>query len=200
LPHACNMSRWPSILIVLSSGTLVSRSQHLQHIDSELGSFGKETRSHGGTSAMRSGRFEQLVRLGAGALMVLMVHGVCAPTTARADCSHRVGLRSAAISSLYGLDELIGTGNSSISGHALAQSPHDRPVPGPRVPCSGLSCSSQVPLPVSSVVAGSDGSDQRGALVALMGIDTTSLPDRRTDECVSHSAGEGSSIFHPPRA
>jgi hypothetical protein len=148
---------------------------------------------------MRPGRFERLARFGAGALMVLMVHGVCAPTAARADCSHRAGLPSAAISSLYGLDELIVTGNSSVSEDGWALSLHDWPVPRPRVPCSGLSCSSRVPLPVSTASTGHDRSDQWGTLEVPVVCDESSPPTGSFDGPAPWSVGQNSFIFHPPR-
>ena len=166
----------------------------LHSIGSERGGY--ETCPHGGRRVMRSGHFEWQAKLGAGALVVLMVHGFCAP--ARASCSHRVGTPSALISSLYGLDELILTGISSVSENSPGQSHRNRSIPGHRAPCSGLSCSGRVPLPISTALLVQDQSNQWGKLGARLMLDLSSLPAKLIEGTSPHSVRQSASIFHPP--
>ena len=136
---------------------------------------------------MRTGHCKRLVRLGAGALLVLMVYGFCAPAPAWASCSHRVGTPSALISSFYSLDELIMTGTSPVPEDDSAQSPLNWSVPGHRAPCSGLSCSGRVPIPVSTASLVHDRADQWGTLVARVMLDKSSHPAISIDGSSPHS-------------
>jgi hypothetical protein len=198
-PRTCNPSLGPSILTLRQPLVLVPKRQHFLHIGSEFASFGHEIRPLSGNGLMRSGHFGRQVRLGAGTLMVLMVHSFCAPGAAEASCSHRIGSSSTLISHRYALDDLIMGGSTSVSEGGLDQSPHHRSVPGPRVPCSGLSCSSKVPLPVSTASMRNDRSDQWGMPGILVVLDAPVSPVRINDEAYLHSLGQNSSIFHPPR-
>jgi hypothetical protein len=186
-------------LSLLHSVMVVSKSQQLIHIGSELGSWGYETCPHGGKRVMRSGHFNRLVRLGTGALMVLMVHGLCAPAPAWASCGHSVNSPSALISSPYNFDELIMTGTLSVSEDGLAQTSRNRPLPGHGVPCSGLSCSGRVPLPVPTASLVHERSDQWGTLGAPVVLDNSSRPAKTKNGPLLHSGRQSSYIFHPPR-
>ena len=132
----------------------------------------------------------------AGAIMLLLVIGFAAPNTAWAGCSHLVGSRSDPFMKLQQLDELILSGTSTGDGW---QSPQGRPNSPRRAPCSGASCSSRVPVPVSTISPGPEGRDRWGALGVVVVVDNTSAQARTTDGPALASSGEKSSIFHPPR-
>src|SRR4051794_41918689 len=85
-----------------------------------------------------------LVRLGIGAIMLLLVLGGLTARPARAGCDHPFGVEIRGAWSAADLDPLITGGN-----RALLEG--DRPgTPGRPLPCSGPSCSGRVPLPTSS--------------------------------------------------
>jgi hypothetical protein len=148
---------------------------------------------------MRTAHFKRLARLGAWALVLVVLHDFCVTRSAWAGCNHLVGSRSDPFLDLHRLDELIVSGSISPSKDGLSQSPLGRPGQGRRGPCSGLSCSSRDPLPVSTAAHGLAGSDQWGALGVLVVPDATPPPCRTIDEPALSAAGEKSSIFHPPR-
>jgi hypothetical protein len=161
--------------------------------------LGYETFPHGGKRVMRSDHFKRFVRLGTEALMVLMAHGLCAPASAWASCGHSVNSPSALISSLYNFDELIMTGTLSVSEDGLAQTSRNRSLPGHGVPCSGLSCSGRVPLPVPTASLVHERSDQWGTLGAPVVLDNSSRPAKTKNGPLPHSGRQSSYIFHPPR-
>ena len=122
-----------------------------------------------------------------------------APSSARAGCNHLVGSPSDPFVKLYQLDELI-VGRSSSSLRAdHGQSPLDRSDAPRQTPCSGMSCSNSVPLPVSTITPGPEGRDRWGTLGIVVLVDNTSVYNRTTDEPAPSPTGEQSSIFHPPR-
>ena len=140
---------------------------------------------------MRSISFKRLARLGTGAFLLLLAHGLYAPGSAWATCNHHVTVRSDPSFNLARLDALI-------VGDSL-KSPLEQPAPARRMPCSGLSCSSQVPTPASTISSEPDGSDQWGTLGVLVVLEVTSPPVTTNDQPIPCSAGEKTSIFHPPR-
>ena len=132
-------------------------------------------------------------------MIVLAIHGFYAPGAAWASCSHRAGSSSAPILNLYHFDSLILAATSFLPEDGLAPSPGKQSAPGPRGPCSGLSCSSRFPLPVSTTFQSRDRPDQWGTLGMLVVLDISSPPLRTIDEPTPHSVGQVSCIFHPPR-
>jgi hypothetical protein len=147
--------------------------------------------SLGDRGVMRSIAFKRLARLGTGAFLLLLVHGLCAPSTAWAACNHLVTTQSDPFLNLGRLDALI-AGDS-------VKSPLEQPAPARRMPCSGLACSSSVPMPASTVSPEPGGSDQWGTLDILVVLEVTSPPVATTDQPAPRSVGEKTSIFHPPR-
>ncbi len=136
-------------------------------------------------------RFRRLTQPGSAALVLLMLLCASAPRTASAGCDHLVQSRLDRIHQINNLDELvIGT---------LSHSPFDRSLPGRSSPCSGLSCSSRFPLPVSTASIATDGSQQWGALDVPIAAEPKSAARRAADESLPPSSAEKSSIFHPPR-
>ena len=183
---------------MLESVEFVPKGQPFIHFGCEFDSCGHEACPRGGKGVMRSGQFKRLVRLGTGALMVVLFHGVCAPSPARASCSHPIGTSSPLVLSLHRLDELIMTGSSSVSEDGLVQPTGNESVPMPRVPCSGLSCSGRVPLPVSTASLVHDRADQWGTLEMRVVLDKSSQPAKTRDGASLHSVSQNTSIFHPP--
>jgi hypothetical protein len=89
--------------------------------------------------------------------------------------------------------------SSSLQQVDHRQSPLDRPGVPRKSPCSGLSCSNRVPMPVSSITPLPDGRDRWCALGVVMDLDDTSIFCRATDAPPRAPTGHRSSIFHPPR-
>jgi hypothetical protein len=147
---------------------------------------------------MTRAHFKRLGRLGTGALVLLLVHGFGAPRSAWAGCGHPVGSQSGSFGDLYRLDAIFMAGSSATQHDGLSRSPLQPPAH--RSPCSGLSCSSRDPLPISTASPGPDSSQQWGAANgALVNLDTTPPAGRTCDEPAPTTTGEKSSIFHPPR-
>ncbi len=144
---------------------------------------------------MRSIPLERLARLGTGALVLLLAHGLAAPRTARAGCGHLVTSQSNRELDDNRLDDLI-TGHSTAM---LAGDPGDSGPRGP-LPCSGPGCSNGVPRPVPAAPSAPVGPDQwlaLGDLLRLGDADPHRLPP---DELSARPAGHRPSIFHPPPA
>ena len=81
---------------------------------------------------MRPIRFERLTRWGVGALMLLLIHGLGAPRSAWAGCSHLVVAKSDRLSSLGRLDPLIVVDrDASVSDELYGNPPAE---PGPKRP------------------------------------------------------------------
>ena len=72
---------------------------------------------------MRSGDTKRMARLGTGALLLLLVHGLCAPRSALAGCNHLVTSR-------IDQEQL----SSRIGPLLLDLAEHSNPLPGPRGP------------------------------------------------------------------
>ena len=116
-----------------------------------------------GKGAMRLRSFQAAgAGWGAGALSAPLGPRLVRPAPPGPAAADLVGSRSDPSRRLYGLDELIVAGTSSVSARRLGSIRRDRSMPARRVPCSGLSCSRRVPLPVSTASQGPDGPDQWG--------------------------------------
>ncbi len=95
--------------------------------------------------------------------------------------------------------------DDSVAGRApslqfdRAQSPLEKPDAPRKGPCSGLSCSNSVPVPVSSTTPVPVLRDRWGALGIVIEIDDTSVYHRSTEGAGPAPFGDRSSIFHPPR-
>jgi hypothetical protein len=139
-----------------------------------------------------------MARLGSAALVLLMLLCVSAPRAALAGCDHLFQSRLDPFHEINRLDELVIAGSSG-SPDGFSRSPFDRSLPGRSKPCSGLSCSSRVPLPVSTASIASDGSQQWVALGVPFVVESKSLTRDSRDESRPSSSGDKSSIFHPPR-
>jgi hypothetical protein len=146
--------------------------------------------SLGDRGVMRSIPFKRLVRLGTGALLLLLVHGFAAPGSAWAACNHLVTSRTDP-----------GRLSSRIEPLILDLTGRSQPLPIPPLPrpCSGTWCSGQPAAP--SVPAGVlDGRLDSWAWCteipclastgsSFLSVETTALRPLQT----------GSAVFHPPR-
>jgi hypothetical protein len=132
------------------------------------------------------------------ALVLLMLLCVSAPRTASAGCDHPVQSRLDALDEINRLDDLVIAGTSA-SPDGFSRSPFDRSLPGRSSPCSGLSCSSRFPLPVSTASIATDGSQQWGTLGVPFVVESKSASRDTCYESRPSSSGAKSSIFHPPR-
>ena len=146
--------------------------------------------SRGGHDMMGPGYFQRLVRMCAGALVVLVAQGFCAPSSAQAGCGHNVvfrndGERSQSILDLM-LDDLVGP----IDGN---------PVSPPARPCSGAFCSGQPATP--AVPAGAFDLQADSWAWCAAGSGTISGPDAFffARPSAPHSMDRVSGVFHPPR-
>jgi hypothetical protein len=139
-----------------------------------------------------------MARPGSAAALLLLLCWAGSPRAARAGCDHLIQSRLDPFHEINQLDELVVAGNSA-RPDGFSRSPFDRPLPYRSSPCSGLSCSSRFPLPVSTASIVIDGSQQWGTLAMPVTVESKS-PDRATrDESLPSSHRGNSSIFHPPR-
>jgi hypothetical protein len=151
-----------------------------------------------GKGAMKEARVKRLARLATGALLLLVASGFGAPRSAWAGCIHPPGSQSDSFLDLYRLDAIFMAGSSPDLHDGVSRSPLESPAR--RSPCSGLSCSTRDPLPISTASPGLASSHQWGATVgALIDLDNQSSTSRTFDEPAPIAVGEKTSIFHPPR-
>jgi len=137
----------------------------------------------------------RLTRLGIGACLTLLVHGLCASQSARAGCGHLVeSLRTHHASEITRLDpQLFGGGSTDL---AVDDS---TPRPDRRFPCSGPSCSGNVPPPVAPGVLTADRLDQWGTLATLFDFPPITPRTARAADAALRPIGQPAPIFHPPR-
>jgi hypothetical protein len=135
--------------------------------------------------------FERLTRWGVGAVVLLLAHGLGAPGTARAGCSHLVTSQSDRQLGLNRLDDLI-TGGSTAMPAGEPGRPSRR--------CSGPGCSSGIPWPLSTTSPTSGGPDQWATVEAILGLAAISPPRHLPDRPPARPVGHKPSIFHPPPA
>ena len=160
-------------------------------------SYGREfSNGDGGMTSLRYGRF---TKWSAGAAILVLAGLFIAPSSATAGCNHLVSSRTDPLVKLEQIDALILGRPSLALGSDRGQLPFDQPDIPRRSPCSGLSCSNSVPMPVSSVMPVPEGRDRWGTLGIVVEVDNTSVYRHATDEPTPAAAGENSSIFHPPR-
>jgi hypothetical protein len=131
--------------------------------------------------------------------MLVLAGLFIAPSSASAGCNHLVSSRTDPLVELEQLDALI-LGRPSLELHGdRGQSPFDQPEGPRRSPCSGLSCSNRVPMPVSSITPVPDGRERWGTLGIVVDVDNSSVYRQTNEGPTTTSAGDKASIFHPPR-
>jgi hypothetical protein len=137
---------------------------------------------------MKSASLRRLAQWSTGAILLLVLQGFCA-RSAWAGCNHFVRSQTDPMLNASRLDELVAGGPA-----------HGQPAPERRhAQCSGMSCSSQTPLPVSTANPVPERSDQWGALPALAIVRITSPHARIAHEPAPCRSILKASIFHPPR-
>jgi len=147
---------------------------------------------------MRSDRLKRLAPFGIGALVLLLIQGLFAPRLAWAGCNHLVVSRFDSSLDFNRLDELVVARSVSISADDAARSPLGPGVPERRTPCTGMNCSSRVPLPASTVSPEPRNVDQWGALGAPLVLEPALALHRSIEKPTSGRSGYKPSIFHPP--
>jgi hypothetical protein len=136
----------------------------------------------------------RLTRLGIGACLALLIHGLCASQSARAGCSHLVGPGAHRSSELTRLDpHLLGDDSASPAVDETES------LPGRHFPCSGPSCSDNAPPPASPGVLTTDRLDQWGTLSTLFGFSPIIPRMTRPADAALRPIGRPALIFHPPR-
>jgi hypothetical protein len=145
---------------------------------------------------MKFGHHQRLVRIGAGALTLLLLHGLGLSGTVCAGCDHLVCAQSDSLGNLAGLDDLIVAGSAAVP--LVAHFPGEQPAPGRPGPCSGMRCSNSTPVPVSTASPGPVGSDQLGTLSARAPFEVMAAHTLAIDDSVRNSRRRVSAIFHPP--
>ena len=132
--------------------------------------------------------------------MLVLAGLVVAPPAASASCTnHLVTSRTDQLVLFENLDDLIAARSSPSLQRDRAPSPLNQPDAPRKGPCSGISCSNSVPMPVSSTTLLPDGRDRWGALGIVYDVDDTSVYNRTTEGPTPAPSGDWSSIFHPPR-
>ncbi|HZW34479.1 MAG TPA: hypothetical protein VFF52_27390 [Isosphaeraceae bacterium] len=145
---------------------------------------------------------ERLRRIGTGALVLLLVHGLGTTRWASAACNHLVTSKMDHPAEFSRFDALItgdGDGSATIAGNPTPD-PLNPLGPKHQGPCSGPGCSSRVPMPAPPAFPDSDRSDPWVVLNAVVHLPLASPPCRTSDEPAGRPGGVTPSIFHPPRA
>jgi hypothetical protein len=150
-----------------------------------------------GTGVMKLAQYQRLMRMGAGALMLLLVQGLDLSSSASAGCSHLIGAQSDPFVEVYLLDEVLFAGSSSFVP-VDARFPGELPAPRRPKPCSSLSCPKSNRSPVSTASPEPVGADQWGTLGMRDPIDIMWARATTIEESGPGSQCQPCSIFHPP--
>ena len=147
---------------------------------------------------MRAASVKRLARWRAAILLLVLAFWHAAPGTAEAACSHLVTSNSARSLDRNHLDRLIVGDSWPLVLHDRSEDLL-RPSRLPnRRPCSGPSCSSQVPVPRSTTSHASGGFDHWGDLTTAL-LDQIVIPaGAALSEPTPRSRGGSRFIFHPP--
>jgi hypothetical protein len=140
---------------------------------------------------MRSGDFWRLARLGAGALLLVLVHSFCAPRSAFATCNHFVTSRLTQEQLSSWIEPLI---------LDLAGRPNPPPVPAAPRPCLGGWCSGQPATPpVPPEVFDHGQLDSWACCSSIAGLDSAGSSFLSSKTNPLRPVQEGNDVFHPPR-
>jgi hypothetical protein len=138
---------------------------------------------------MRSGDYKRVARLGTGALVLLLVHGFCAPRSALAGCNHLVTSRLAQ-------DRL----SSRIEPLILDLAGHSNPLPAAPRPCLGGWCSGQPATPpVPPEVFNHGQLDSWAWCRSIPGLDSAAFSFLSAETTSLRPVRQGNDVFHPPR-
>jgi hypothetical protein len=147
---------------------------------------------------MKSTLFRRFARYASGVLALLLFQGFFAPDRVWAGCNHGVTPQADRSLMINRLDDLI-VGDSA--AHLLSDlaDPSLEPRSSQRrIRCSGMSCSRQVPLPVSTISLEPRTIDQWGALVSPLVLALPPFFNQGIEQPALHRGGYKPSVFHPP--
>jgi hypothetical protein len=148
---------------------------------------------------MTAFRYGRLGSWSAGAALLVLAGLFANSSAAAASCNHLVTSHTNPLVDNLNLDELIVGRSSPSLQRDRARTPLGQPDAPSRAPCSGLSCSKSVPMPVSTMTPVPDGRDRWGALSIVVVVDHTSVYRLPAHTPIADATGCKSSIFHPPR-
>jgi hypothetical protein len=135
------------------------------------------------------------------AITALMIVMICESQLAEASCGHLVGHQSALdnVRLLAALDEILPVTTLAPSQTVQAYHFPAQSIPSQPLPCSGTSCSSQVPSPIPTTVIQVQVFDHWGVIECRK--ELVYEPSRREwdDTIVVLYRGDSQSVFHPPR-
>ena len=151
-----------------------------------------------GRPLMKPDHLKRFARSGIGALLLLLFQGFFAPQVVSAGCSHLVTSRLDPSLEITRLSELLVAPTTLVSSDDPTRYPNGQRSPKPRTPCSGMNCSSGVPLPVSTTSTEPRNIDQWGTLSASLLRAPGRAFNRGAEQPDSHESGYRPSVFHPP--
>jgi hypothetical protein len=146
---------------------------------------------------MRAVSVKQMAKWGTAVLLFLVVCHA-APGTANAECNHPLASNLVRSADWNDLDPLIVGDSSPMVADARVNDVFHKSRTPFRKPCSGASCSKQVPVPSSTAAQSLGGFDQWGDLPATFCDQAGVRAKLSLSEPSCHSQGEKISIFHPP--
>jgi hypothetical protein len=189
---------WADILLwVISRSALRVASLSDENLNWELVFPGCNNR-RSVDEEMRAASVKRLSRWGAAILLLVLAFCHAAPGTAQGACSHLVTSNSVRSLDRNHLDRLIvGTSSSLVSENRAEDLLHPSRLPIRR-PCSGPSCSSEVPVPSSTASQASGGFDHWGDVVAALLDRVVVLAESAASEPTPRSQSGSPFIFHPP--
>jgi hypothetical protein len=200
LPLVCGRSFLGDFLQCIATTVYIANVSHTSN--SEVDSLStrynlmlvfasKEALLLGDRGLMRSGHFQRMARLGIGALVLLMVHGFCAPRSALAGCNHLVTSRLAQEQFPSLIEPLI----LDLAGHS-----NPLPVPAPPRPCLGGWCSGQPATPpVPPEVVDHGQLDSWAWYRSIPGLDSVASSFVSAATNSLRPVRQGNEVFHPPR-
>jgi hypothetical protein len=132
-------------------------------------------------------------------LFVVLCHA--APRTVDAACNHLVSSKLTRSLDWNHLDRLIAGDTPLMARDDRSNDPQPSPQAPVRHPCSGLGCSSPIPVSSSTAsLASGGGLDHWGDLTAAIPNQVEGPAETIANEPTRHSEGRSPAIFHPPPA
>ena len=148
---------------------------------------------------MKTASVKHLAWLRAAVLVLFVVLCHAAPRTALAACNHLVSSKSTRSLNWNHLDRLIVGDTHSMARDDQPNDPQPSPRAPVRSPCSGLGCSSPIPVSSSTAsLASGGGLDRWGDFTAAIPNQVEGPVETTASEPTPHSQGHGPAIFHPP--
>ncbi len=156
--------------------------------------------SPGSPGVMKFLLSRQQVRLAIGAILVLSIQVLGAPRSVWAGCNHLVRSNQQIHGGSDDLDALVTGWTSTEHSTAFWAGHSTYPQPAPFAPCSGPSCSRQVPVPVSANVVGAFDLVHWALLAESIDLVWSLDRSESTEERLPAPLANPSRVFHPPRS